>query len=216
MSEKNVKLTTANSIQAFIEQVIAEGIKSALAQSALTEKEKQVKTAGEPPEEEGGSNDDLFGGGGDDSEGEEGGDDDEGDNQSSKTMDDETEKLKDSDIEPKDIVEKLNSIRAGKSFKDEQVAKAMEEYIGSMSKAEKVALFAFMKGIAGIVTGEVSGEQAEDPSKNPSDVKMQKGDGPEKVRHMKPNVIKGPQKPKKGNASAEDTSSPAPITPKRR
>ena len=221
-TERKVRINSGSTLHSFLSNVMDEGIKSALAQKALTEKEKQSALA--PSQQSGGDSsgggvDDLFGGGGDS------GDSDGGDeeNTSSKTMDDETEKLQGGEIKAKDVVDKLNSIRSGKSFKDSAVSSSMEEYIDSLSKPEKVALLAFLKGIAQIVTGEVPAQNAEDPSDSPSDVKMQKGDK-EQVVHKKPNVIKGggnsgqPQKKptNTGAGGAEDTSAPAPITPKRR
>jgi len=212
MSDDLVKLTTGTSLRSFIASVIDEGVKSTLHRKALTEKEKQEATASsnqkakDPPE---GNQGGFLGGDSDDSDG-----DDEA--TSSKTMDDETEKLRQGDIKPKDIVEKLNSIRSGKSFKDSAVSGAMEEYIGSMSKAEKVALLAFLKGIAQIVTGEVAANHADEPSKHPADVHMDKANEPHVV-HKHPNVIKAAGKPsEKKGARAEDTSAPAPIVPKRR
>lgn len=215
MSDKKVKLNTAGSLSAFLDHVFEEGVKSSLHQKALTEKEKQSATVAST----GGGGDSSGGGGGglfdDDESGHQGGEE-----KTSKTMDDETEKLKDGEIKPKDIVDKLNSIRSGKSFKDSAVSSSMEQYINSLSKPEKVALLAFLKGIAQIVTGEVPAQAAQDPSDNPADVKMDKGNEP-KVIHKKPNVIKGgAQTPASGaqqkKPSAEDTTAPAPITPKRR
>lgn len=212
MSEKKVKLSSGTSLQAFLSAVIDEGVKSALHQRALTEKEKQAATAssfrGGEKSSEGGV-DDLFGG----SEGDEG----EEEETSSKAMDDETEKLKQGNIKPKDIVDKLNAIRSGRSFKDSSVSSSMEEYINSLSKAEKVALMAFLKGIAQIVTGEIPAQQASDPGDKPADIKMDKTNEPE-VFHKKPNVIKGGGGSSGGNKKApvEDTTAPVPITPKKR
>lgn len=189
-------------LRAYISGVVDEGVKNALAQRALTEKEKQAAMT---PEKD--AADDLFGGG----DGEQ-----SDDARSSKTMDDESEKLKQGDIKPKDIVDKLNSIRSGRSFKDSAVSSAMEDYIESLSKAEKVALMAFLKGIAQIVTGEVPGEKAAEPSDEPADVEMDRSNA-SAVIHKQPNIIRGAPKPShKKKAGAEDTSAPAPITPKRR
>jgi hypothetical protein len=224
-AEKTLRFENGHTLNSFLNRVMDEGIKSALAQKALTEKEKQGALSSNSQggdDSSGGGVDDLFGGGG-------GGDDsgDGGDEEvtSSKTMDDETEKLQGGEIKAKDVVDKLNSIRSGKSFKDSAVSSSMEEYIDSLSKPEKVALLAFLKGIAQIVTGEVPAQNAEEPSDSPSDVQMQKGDE-KKVVHKQPNVIKGGggagggQQQKKpvntGAGGAEDTSAPAPITPKRR
>lgn len=192
-------------MRAFITNVIDEGVKSALHHRALTEKEKQVSMT---PKKD--AADSLFGGGD--------GDPDDAGDKPSKTMDDESEKLKQGDIKPKDIVDKLNSIRSGRSFRDSAVSSAMEDYIESLSKAEKVALMAFLKGIAQIVTGEVSADNASEPSSDPADVEMDRSNEKD-VIHKKPNVIKSPpaaSSSKKKTAGAEDTSAPAPITPKRR
>lgn len=235
--ERTVKITSGKTLQAFLGEVFSEGYKASMTQKALTEKEKQLKTAnavagaGGDEEAGGGDVDSLFGGGGDAGGGDEGGDGaadaqsnmpDVPDTEPSKTMDDETEKLKRGDISPKDIVEKLNSIRSGKSFKDSAVSSAIDEYVQSLKKPERVALMAFLKGISQIVTGEVPGKAAEDPGKHPADVKMDKGNEPKTIE-KKPNVIKGGQaqaKPaptKPGTEEPEeDTTPPAPIVPKRR
>lgn len=203
-------LKTGGSLATFLDNVIQESVKSALHHKALQEKEKQDALAGtqggtDNSGDQGGGDTDLFG--------TENTGDDSG---ASKTMDDETEKLKQGDIEPKDIVEKLNAIRSGKSFKDDAIEAAMEQYIGSLSKAEKTALLAFLKGIAQIVTGEVPGQQATEPADNPSDVKMQKGPSKPTTKHVQPNVIKASPPKQKAQTGTEDTSAPTPIVPKRK
>ena len=200
--EKQIKINTGKSLLKAIDAIVNESLKSALHQNAVDEKEMQSKLMGEEDE-------DLFGGetsgsGGDEKE------------TSSKTMDSEKEKLKKGDVEPKDIIEKLNAIRAGKSFKDEAIASKMNEYVESLSRAEKVALLAFLKGLSQIVTGEVDAETATDPADPGPDVKMKKGAGEKETKSLKPNVIKAPEKEKsEKKPSSEDTSGPVPITPKK-
>jgi hypothetical protein len=212
----NVNAQKAKNIQTLREifdEEFKESIKATLHKKALREKEKQDAQASKGTQDasgtsQGGSNS-LFS------------DDDTGDDQDapapSKTADDEAEKLKGGDIEPDDIIEKLNSIRSGKSFKDENISKSMSQYIGSLSKAEKVALFAFVKGIAQIVTGEVTAQQASDPDKKPADVQMHKGDDKSShTKHITPNVIRA-QRPKAAKGPGkEDRTPPAPITPKQK
>lgn len=216
MKDNDVKLTSAKSVKLFLDAVIKEGLKSALHQKALQEKEKQAAAGGSPqggtdaPGSSDGGSTDLFGGsdtGGDEGEQE----------QPSKTADADQEKLEGGDITPKDIVEKLNSIRSGKSFKDDSVKGSMEQYIESLSTAERTALLAFLKGIAQIVTGEIPAQQAEEPTKHPADVQMQKGEQ-HKTKHIKPNVIKGAVPKPTPSGGQEDTSAPtsAPITAKKR
>ncbi len=219
---KTVALRTGASLASFLDNVISESMKSALQQKALQEKEKQLagsNTQETPDDSDSGDGGvtDLFGTGdsGDDS----------GDSSghshgptgdapaSSKTVDDESEKLQQGDIKAVDVTEKLNAIRSGKSFRDDKIKSAMEEYVESLSKPERVALLTFLKGIAQIVTGEVPGQDAAEPHEHPSDVQMQKGHQ-QQTKSVQPNVIKGsPPKPKK--QGSEDTSSPVPITPRK-
>jgi hypothetical protein len=212
MSQK-MTLKTGNSLATFLDNVIQESVKSALHQKALQEKEKQSLGS------QGGSNNSNNGDGGNtNSLGSDNSGGGEGAEQatSSKTMDDETEKLANGNVEPKDIIDKLNSIRSGKSFKDSNISNAMDEYVGSLSKAEKTALLAFLKGIAQIVTGEVPGQQAAEPDETPSDVQMKKGPEAAKSKHIEPNVIKASPPKTKVKSGAEDTSGPVPITPRRK
>lgn len=205
---KSIKSATTIDLSSLISRVVTESMKSALAQKALTEKEKQDAVASNFSDKKSSDADEsLF---------DEDADEDAEESSSSKTIDDETEKLKKGNIEPKDIVEKLNAIRSGKSFKDSTVANSMEEYINSLSKAERVALMAFLKGISQIVTGQVPAKSIPDPSAPPSDVQMQKGQE-KQIKHIEPNVLKS-KKPaeQKSGSDIEDTSAPAPIKAKRR
>ena len=201
--EKKTKLQSGRSLSQTIESIMRESLKQTLYQNALEEKGKQRALAEE--------DDDLFG-------------DDESDESSkkdkpsvaSKTMDDEKEKLKKGNVEADDIIEKLNAIRAGRSFKDEDIAKKLDEYVNSLTKAEKVALFAFLKGISQMVTGEIEVDAAMDPGDPEPDVKMKKGEH-SKHKEIKPNIIKSPPKEKaEKKPSSEDTSGPVPITPKKK
>lgn len=127
----------------------------------------------------------------------------------------ESDKLKSGEISSSDIVSKLNSIRAGRSFKEESIASALENYIKDLTKAEKTALFAFLKGISQIVTGEFPADKAVEPSDDPAKVDMEKSSGGGKVT-IKPVIIKGQKKQeKKEKPPEEDASGPVPITPKK-
>lgn len=171
-------------IDSYLLRVIEESVKAALQKKALQEKEKQTEVVDEPA------------------------------TPAPVSGEDEKEKLKKGDVTVDDVIEKLNSIRSGKSFKDEQISSAFGKYFDDLESAEKTALFAFLKGIAQIVTGEVEGPEAIDPGDKPAGVEMKKTGGPEKVS-IKPNVIKAPEVEEKKTPSAEDTSGPVPITPKK-
>lgn len=210
--ENHIKIQTGRSLSSAIDLIMKESIDSSrrgqLQANATKEKEKQA--AAMLDEED----DDLEV---DKSSGnEESASEKKSDiSTSSKTIDAEKDKLKKGDIKASDIVSKLNTIRAGKSFKDSAIATKMEEYIESLSMPEKVALLAFLKGITQIVTGEVESTEVMDPSDNPADVSMEKGNELHK-KIIKPIIIKAPAKEKSTKTpSAEDTSGPVPITPKR-
>ena len=198
---KQIKIKTGRTLSAAIDAIVKESIKASLYNNGLAEKDQQKKLMGE-------EDDDLSS---DENDSEEN-DNDTG--ASSKTMDDEKEKLKHGDVKPKDIVDKLNTIRSGKSFKDSSVSGKLDEYVESLSKAEKVALLAFLKGIAQIVTGEVEASNATSPDDAAPAINMEKG-GQQQKKSIKPNVIKAPEKPKQNKSpSSEDTA--APITPKKK
>lgn len=194
--ENDLKIQTGKTLAQAIDKIVKESIKSTLYQNAMDEKDKQRSMLDEEDDE---SKDDA-----------------EDKPKTSKTVDAEKEKMKSGEVEPKDVIEKLNSIRAGKSFKDEQISSRLSEYVKSLSKPERVALLAFLKGISQIVTGEIEPEQAVDPSDKPADVQMTKEPSVQK-KTIKPTVIKAPTKEKsEKKPSAEDSSGPVPITPKRK
>jgi len=204
--DKQKKTQTVTSLSKAIDDIVRESLKSSLYQNAVDEKEKQKTVMGEE--------EDIFD---DEGSSDEKKDDSQDKETSSKTVDSEKEKLKKGDIKSKDIVDKLNTIRSGKSFKDSAISSKLDEYVESLSKAEKVALLAFLKGLAQIVTGEVEAEIATDPADPDPDVKMKKGSGDKQVKTIKPNVIKAPEKEKiEKKPSSEDTSGPVPITPKKK
>lgn len=113
-----------------------------------------------------------------------------------------------------DIVDKVNSIRSGKSLDNEQVSSAMETWVNGLDDAERTALLSFLKGIAQIVTGEVPAAAASEPSDNPASVDMKKDPKALKI-NVKPNVIKGPGSSsgstKSGKSGVENTSAPVPV-----
>ena len=51
------------------------------------------------------------------------------------------------EINIKSVVDKLNSIRSGKSLKDAQTKKALKSYFQKLNGPERIALFAFLSGI---------------------------------------------------------------------
>jgi hypothetical protein len=192
-----ISIKTGQSLKAFLTSVIDESIKSTLHQRALQEKDKQdsaSKATGDEAEQEKPEGDSA---------------------ESAPISDEERDALKKGEVAADDVIEKLNSIRSGKSFRDESVKSNMEKYVEGLSKAERTALLAFLKGISQIVTGDIPAQSSMHPAENPADVKMKKGDTVQK-KSIKPNVIKTQIPSTSKKPSAEDTSGPVPITPKKK
>lgn len=132
---------------------------------------------------------------------------------SSDNEDEDTTAMKKGDIKADDVIEKLNTIRSGKSFKDEEISSKMQTYVSSLEEPERVALLAFLKAIAQIVTGEVESQDVVDPSKSPANIQMKRTSSGKTVT-VKPTIVKSEKKGEK-KSSGEDTSGPAPIQPKK-
>jgi ribosomal protein L12E/L44/L45/RPP1/RPP2 len=134
------------------------------------------------------------------------------------------EAMKQGDVGVSDIIDKLNAIRAGRSIKDDEIAKALEAYFMDLDPAERVALFAYLKGISEVVSGQTAGEAAVEPADPAPGIEMQKKNAstdkksaqapaPHSLasRGTKSNVTVTVNK---GNAGGGQSA--APITPKTR
>lgn len=62
------------------------------------------------------------------------------------------------------VIDKFNTVRAGRSFKEKSIKQQMMQYFEKLSDDEKVSLYAFLKGIAQIVSGEFTGYAPVKPS----------------------------------------------------
>ena len=67
-------------------------------------------------------------------------------------------------ITVEDIIEKLNIVRAGRSTKDGDVKRELEEYIAQFTEEEKTALVAFLQGLGQILTSGIDSADAADPA----------------------------------------------------
>jgi hypothetical protein len=197
------------SLQNFLDKIIEESVSTALHKRAAKEKARQSATSSSKPSlyEDDVTNDkdkkDSLDSSSDDKP------------KVSKTAADEKEKMKIGSVKTDDIIEKLNYIRAGRSFHDDTIHANMDVYIKSLSKEERIALYAFLKGISQIVSGEVEPDKAIDPDSKPANIEMKKSNEKES-KTLKPNIIKkaGSDEKETDKAKEEDDSSPTPIKPK--
>jgi len=179
----------SKSINSCLVDIIEESVKAALQRKAVKEKERQVAMTEED-------------------------NDVEKDVKQSTVDDAEKDKLRKGDVTVDDVIEKLNSIRSGKSFKDDSVSSALGKYFDNLGVEEKTALLAFLKGISQVVTGEISASAAIGPGDKLAGIEMKKTTGSEKVS-IKPNIIKAPDIEKNKKPDSEDTSGPVPIKAKK-
>ena len=134
------------------------------------------------------------------------------------------------------IIEKLNSIRSGRSFRDSAVEEKMNAFFSGLEDTEKSALYKFLNGIDQAVTGALPTEnttaqpsdQNEPPApqaqqtqstKQPAAQPATPAPQPKKPvsLKLKPNIIVNKPNDKKAQKpNQEDTSGPAPINPKKR
>lgn len=196
-----VKLTK-NQLKSLLKKVAESSLTAELERHALQEKDKQdaLASASQPEQAQ--------------QQTQPG---DETSNVDNQPKDDNVEKSNDEEkeVDLQMIIDKLNTIRSGHSFKDEVVGLEMKRYFEDLEPSERMALYAFLKGISQIVTGVIDGEDAMEPNDAPDPgVKITpKTDNNAKAPSgMK--VIKHVSSEKK--SGAENNASPVPITPKKR
>jgi len=103
-----------------------------------------------------------------------------------------------------DIIEKLNIVRAGRSTKDADVKRELEEYIGQFNEDEKMALVAFLQGLGQILTSGVDSADAADPA-DPYSLQIKKSLGASTA-----NATRAPSPSVSAPAAAPSTG-PVPI-----
>jgi hypothetical protein len=82
----------------------------------------------------------------------------------------------------KKITDHIDILRSGKSLKDKSVRAELKDYYDRLSSNEKLALFAFLKGLARIMATGTDGAEVEVPDEAPYDIKMNKKPEPKKEK----------------------------------
>lgn len=96
-----------------------------------------------------------------------------------------------------DVIDKLNIVRSGKSTKDSDVKRELEEYVAQFTEEEKTALLAFLEGMGQILTSGIDSSVANDPQ-DPYALQVQKIPGVE---------------PKKNLTASQSTAAPVKSVP---
>ena len=76
------------------------------------------------------------------------------------------------DINVESIIDKLNIIRSGKSLKEKESKNNLKDYFQKLNGAERIALFAFLSGLAKVLGGE-EGQDIKTPHHKPFNVDME-------------------------------------------
>ena len=71
------------------------------------------------------------------------------------------------------ITRAINTLRSGKSLKDSGIKKQAADYYDKLSDAERKALFVFLEAFSDIISGQVQGKEAQDPSEPPVSISFQ-------------------------------------------
>lgn len=109
-----------------------------------------------------------------------------------------------------DLILKFNTIRSGRSFKDEDISQQLTSYFSKLKEQEKKLLVSFLDGVSQIVTGQIPADKATTVADSGVSVVASKG----KVRTVKPNVVKPVGTDGVGDKpAAEDTASPTTTKP---
>ena len=87
----------------------------------------------------------------------------------------------DSGVSFDSITRAINSLRAGKSLKDSGVKKQAADYYDKLSESERKALFVFLEALSEIITGQIKGKEAQDPSEPPVSISFSDQEAEEEV-----------------------------------
>lgn len=111
------------------------------------------------------------------------------------------------EITPRKIITQINNIRAGHSLKNSDVKENLISFLERLDENEVLVLFYYLEGIAQILNQTIKGSDVIDPSENPLNIHMNRGES-NKDTETPTNV-----KPKKLSKSgdSEDTSPPIKV-----
>ncbi|MAG27611.1 hypothetical protein CMI47_18920 [Candidatus Pacearchaeota archaeon] len=93
---------------------------------------------------------------------------------------DESDDKSDIDVSLDSVADAIKILRSGRSVDDSQISAQMRSYFDRLDDQERQVLLIFLRSFAGILTGSVTGADAQDPSDPPSSIKMSPGSGEDK------------------------------------
>jgi len=70
------------------------------------------------------------------------------------------------------VVSAINNLRSGKSLRDSSIKSQAQVYYDKLSDDERTTLLVFLKALSDIIAGQVTGQEAKDPSDPPTSLKI--------------------------------------------
>jgi hypothetical protein len=115
------------------------------------------------------------------------------------------------------ITDSIKQLRSGRSVDDSRIRDEMRTYYDRIDESEKQALLAFMRAFSGILTGDLTGASAPDPSSSPYNITMTSGEdgqAPPSAEEMPPedeDVEPLPPEGEEEDDEEEDTTPPVKV-----
>lgn len=73
------------------------------------------------------------------------------------------------------VVSAINNLRSGKSLRDSSIKQQAQVYYDKLTDDERTTLLVFLKALSDIIAGQVTGQEAQDPSDPPASLKISSG-----------------------------------------
>ena len=114
------------------------------------------------------------------------------------------------------VVSAINNLRSGKSLRDSSIKSQAQVYYDKLSDDERTTLLVFLKALSDIIAGQVTGQEAKDPSDPPTSLNItsdKEKDEPEEETEEPP-AEESEEPPAESEAPAEqgeDTSPPIKV-----
>lgn len=106
------------------------------------------------------------------------------------------------------VVSAINNLRSGKSLRDSSIKSQAQVYYDKLSDDERTTLLVFLKALSDIIAGQVTGQEAKDPSDPPTSLNItsdKEEDEPEEETEEPPAESEAPAE------EGEDTSPPIKV-----
>ena len=126
----------------------------------------------------------------------------------------ESEESSDKGVSFDSIVKSINDLRAGKSLRDSSIRQQASDYYDKLSDEERKVLLVYLDALSEIITGQISGKDAQDPGDPPVSIDVTASDSEEEESQQAP-----PPEPEEDSEPAadepeseeEDTSPPIKV-----